>query len=188
MQINLPITTNSFVKRQTPSSRFSHYEGTWNELEQLVMESWEQCTAGYRDGVILIRVPADGFYSSVVELQEGDELHGGFEPRRKGEESRKFVTVGSRRKTQAQTVDIVLYASTVLAVHEDNELPAEEGNWEIISINASPTVGDTPISPMVLMHNHFGSSGGTTTNLSDVAFVTMLRESFNYWKNKANCR
>ena len=134
-----------------------------------------------------MRVRPERFFSSVVDLRDGDELAGGFESRRAGEDPRKFITVNSRNKARARTVDIVLYASTVLAEDGDNNLPPEPGNWEIISINASPTEGDTPISPMVLMHNHFNSSGGTATNLSDSNFVAMLKESFNYWKDKANC-
>jgi hypothetical protein len=35
------------------------------------------------------------------------------------------------------------------------------------------------------MHNHFGSDGGTSTGLSDEEFVSMLRESFEFWQDKA---
>ena len=79
----------------------------------------------------------------------------------------------------------MLYASDVLADDGDNELPPEEGNWEIISINASPSEDEVPINPMTLMHNHFGSDGGTDTNLSDKEFVKMLSEGFEFWKDKA---
>ena len=40
---------------------------------------------------------------------------------------------------------------------------------------------------MVLMHNHFGSSGGTATNLNDGDFVDTLRHSFQFWRDKASC-
>ncbi|MAG26731.1 hypothetical protein CMI47_14410 [Candidatus Pacearchaeota archaeon] len=179
------VCVNKFVKRQTSDSRFSHYEGTWEELQDLVVQNWEASSPGYREGVLLIRVPPDRFYSSVVMLNEGDKLVGGFEPRRKGEQPRKFVTTSSRRKTPAQAVDIVLYASELLG--GEAELPPLTSHWEIISINASPTLGDTPINPTVLMHNHFGSSGGTATFLSDSDFIDTLRESFEYWRDKSGC-
>ena len=108
-------------------------------------------------------------------------------PRREGESPRKVITAVNGRKTPAVKVEIVLYASSVLAEEKDNTLPPEDGNWEIISINASPCSGEMPINPIVLMHNHFGSDGGTATGLSNDEFVTMLEESFNYWKNKASC-
>ena len=44
---------------------------------------------------------------------------------------------------------------------------------------------EVPINPMTLMHNHFGSDGGTDTHLSDKDFVIMLREGFEFWKDKA---
>jgi hypothetical protein len=127
------------------------------------------------------------FYAGVIELEPGDVLTGGFEPRREGEEPRKFVTTVGKKKLKAKHVDIVLYASTVLAEDGSNRLPAEPDNWEIVSINASPVDIDMPIDPVVLMHNHFGSDGGTATGLSDSDFVHMLKESFEFWKNKAMC-
>jgi hypothetical protein len=183
----LIITTNTFAKRQTPDSRFSHFGGTWTELEQLVLDNWETAKPGYRSGVILIRVPAERFFSSMVELKDGDKLIGEFVPRQKGESPRKTLGVANRNKLPAVGVDVVLYSSKVLAEDNDNDLPSDDENWEIISINASMTPGDTPIHPMVLMHNHFGSSGGTATNLSDGDFADMLRYSFNFWRDKASC-
>ena len=82
---------------------------------------------------------------------------------------------------------MVLYSSTVLAEDGENELPAEEGNWEMISLNSSPVVGEMPINPMVLMHNHFGSDGGTATGLSAEEFEAQMRQSFLFWRDKAMC-
>ena len=183
----MQIAVNSFVKRQTGSSRFSHFDGTWEELKHLVIDSWEEAKLGYRQGVILVRVSPAGFFSSIVKLNDGDKLVGDFTPRRTGESPRKTLTTTSRNKTPATHVDVVLYNSTVLAEDGDNELPAEEENWEIISINASCGMGDTPIHPMVLMHNHFGSDGGTQTQLTDSDFVDTLRHSFHFWNDKAMC-
>ena len=183
----MTLVVNDFVKRQTNESRFSHFGGTWPQLVGLVEENWESAKPGYRTGVILVPVPAHRFFSSIVELKEGDELAGTFTPRQEGEHPRKTLTTTSRTKTPASSVAIVLYASAVLAEDGDNELPPVEGNWEIISINASSTPGDTPIHPTVLMHNHFGSDGGTSTYLSDSDFVDMLRQSFEFWRDKAMC-
>ena len=175
---------NEFVKRQTIDSRFSHFDGTWDQVVDMVRQNWDSRRSSYRDGVVIVTVPVDGFYSGVVLLGPGDELSGGFESRRPGESPRKFVVAAGRRKARAKSVDVILYSSCVLSEDNDNQLPPDEGNWEIISINASPTVGAMPIDPMVLMHNHFGSDGGTETGLSDHNFVSMLRESFLFWRDK----
>lgn len=80
---------------------------------------------------------------------------------------------------------MVCYSSIALAENGSNELPAVKGNYEIVSLNASPKEGDMPISPGVLMANHFGFDGGTTTGMSDAEFVAQLRESVLWWKDKA---
>jgi len=181
----MKIIANSFVTRQAPESSFSHYDGDFESLARLVEENiFENRQQGYRDGVVLVDVPSDGFYSGIVQLRSGDQLKGEFSPRRDDEDPRKHI-VTEGEKLPAKSVQIVLYASTVLAEEGKNELTPEEGNWEIISINASPSEDEVPINPMTLMHNHFGSDGGTDTNLSDKEFVKMLSEGFEFWKDKA---
>ena len=181
------IIINSFVRRQTADSRFSHFEGTDEELLSRANECFTMMRPGYRSGVVLVPVDPTGFFSGVVTLSEGDELVGKYESRKEGEVPRKFVTT-SATKQPAELVEIVLYSSEVLAEDGDNELPIHPDNWEIISINASPTADPSiPIAPNVLMHNHFGSDGGTDTGLTDPEFVALLKEGFEYWKNKAMC-
>jgi len=179
------IVVNDFVKRQTAQSRFSHFEGSWNDLLKAVWWAWEDQTPGYRHGVVCVRLSPTGFYSGVVCLKEGDSLAGGFKPRQSNESPRKFITAKGSEKTRAKSVQAILYSSKILAEGGDNQLPPEDDNWEIISINASPLDGEMPIEPSVLMHNHFGSDGGTDTYMSNSEFVKALRESFVFWKDKA---
>jgi len=178
------IWLNSFTKRQTKESEFSYYNGDLQDIVSLVENNFHKHKPGYRDGVVLVPVEPKGFYSSLVTLKEGDKLIGEYKSRKEGETPRKSTYV-IRQKAPAQAVDIVLYASKVLAEDGDNELEDKEGNWEIISINARPTKEEQPINPGVLMANHFGADGGTKTNLSDRDFVKMLREGWEYWKDKA---
>ena len=181
------IIVNSFAHRHTEDSRFSHFAGTEEELLTMIRENFDMCQPGYREGVVMVSVDASRFFSGIVQLKDGDELCGAFEARRDGEDPRKVVAAVGASKLPAKNVEIVLYASTVLAEDGDNELPAGPSSWEVISINASPEIHHIPIPPAVLMHNHFGSSGGTATNLNDEDFVEMLRGSFIYWKDKAMC-
>ena len=191
------ICVNSFVKRQTADSRFTHieYNGNdeWGCIKDLVKDNLVDAKSGYREGVVLVPVPCEGeyhqFFSGVCLLENGDRLCGEFSSRRDGEYPRKQVSVENHArsggKLPAKSVDIVLYASSVLAEDGSNELKPEHGNWEIISVNGNPFDGEMPIAPMTLMHNHFGSDGGTDTNLTDGEFVEMLRQSFEFWKDKA---
>jgi hypothetical protein len=165
MQIHI----NSFVKRQTSNSSYSHFEDVnkddenWELLGSLIEANFDKAKEGYRKEVLLVPVPSNSsgdcgrseavlehcFYSGVAQLEDGEMFGGRFESRKEGETPRQHIT----------------------AIRGD-------------SINASPTEGEMPINPNTLMHNHFGSDGGTDTKLSDSEFVAMLKTSFEYWKDK----
>ena len=133
----------------------------------------------------LVPLSGEGFYTGVVKLQPGDALVGAYKARRPGETPRKSVFAvndGSRSKVQASHVDIVLYRADVLA--EDNDR-STDADWEIISINARDTEAEQPISPGALIANHLQLDGGTATGMSAEEFVEKLRESVEYWGDRA---
>jgi hypothetical protein len=174
---------SDFVRRQTPNSRFSHFEGTDMCLLRRVDYNFRDAVPGYRDGVVIVPISnMEGFFAGICKLKSGDRLAGDFIPRRDGEDPRKNTCVVGGKKEPAKKVDVVLYRKEVLGEQPDHVSLAE---WEIVSINCSPVEGDMPINPITLLHNHFGSSGGTATGLSDSDLVAMLRESFDWWKDKA---
>ena len=196
---------NSFCNRQTEESRFSHFSGSDKDLLEAVAICWPRRQEGSRAGVIKVAIPPHAgvdpktgrstgiFFSGVVQLEEGDIISGCFEARTKGEKPRKTVSVEAEssswrpKKVRAQSVEIILYSSELLSESGDNERPPDPGSYEIISINASPTLEATPITPQTLLHNHFlhGAEWGTTaTDMSDSEFVAALRESFLFWRDK----
>lgn len=174
---------NAFVRRQTADSPFSHWTISDAELIQRVNDALQegQQKPGYRDGVILVPINSDGFFSSVITLQNGDKLHGEYKSRREGEMPRLSI-YATGNKMPAKSVDVVLYTHEVLGADASTE-----ATWEIVSVNASPEEGEAPIQPNTLMHNHFGSDGGTATNMTNDEFVAALKVSFEYWKDKALC-
>ena len=195
------VINNFAFHRHTEHSRYSHFGGGFsvspdgdinNYAERviaLVTEYWKDRRPGYRDGVVAVPVPPADFFSPVSKLIPGEMLKGVYESRKgaDGEEPRKALfAVRAGSKLPAQSCEIICYASSVLAEGEENDIPDEYGNWEIVSINASPTPGPTPITPETLMHNYFGSDSGTTleTFATDEEFVVLLREAFTYWKDK----
>ena len=173
---------NGLVLRQTRYSEFSYYRGPIENVAALAEEHLKTGHQGYRTGVWIVDVPPKGFYSSVVVLKPGDDLIGWFKERKEGEEPRKqlFAKVGS--KLPAKSVSLILYHHDVLVAGKEQFTDCE---WELVSINARPTVGLEPITPDTLMANHFGASGGTPTNMSSEDFVKSLKTSWQYWKNKA---
>lgn len=176
---------NSFVRRQTPQSPFSHYIGSEAQLLDLVHKALgaNQYVIGYREGVLRVRVPSEGFFTGLVELRKGDELVGRYDSRHPGETPRitLFAKLGRRQKQTAQSVEIILYHHDVLAETNECETDAE---FEIVAINGFPTDEPGPIDPVTLMYNHFQGDGGTATNMSPAEFESALRESFEYHRNK----
>ena len=185
------VHVHSFIKRQTAESRFSHTELTLEELAAEALANIDNAKpSSFQPLALEVPVNPSHCRTGIVTLNHGDELAASFESRRKGEAPRLVVEAqageaAGSHKMGAKSACVVLFPSTLLAESGDNELEPVDGNWEMISLNASPTEEDTPIAPDTLMHNHFGSDGGTATGLSDADFVAALRESFTFWKDKA---
>ena len=192
----MKISISKFVRRQTPASRFSHWEISDGDLLGRVLDGYmeDDIFPGYRDGVILVRLgDVRGFFSSTVVLQDGDVLRGAYESRCEGENPRihfgldidpsKYLD----KKRPSRSVFVVLYRADVLA--ETNERSDMDADWEIISVNCStePLTEPEPIPVEALLANHFGGlgDGGTRTNMTPSQFEEALRASYNYWKNKA---
>jgi len=188
----MQVIFNSFVRRQVADSRFPHTTQPDDWVIACIEASFNQAKPGYREGVCLVPVPPEGYFTATVEMTAGMPLRASYEPRQEGETPRLHVGLDVSdigylaAKQPAVAVDIVLYASTVLAEDDGNELPAEPGNWEIVSINPRLSIEDEPIRPGVLMANHFLDDGGTATGMSDAEFVAALRKSRAYWNGKVN--
>jgi len=178
----MKVGVNQFVHRQTKKSCFSYYDGSFEDVAILAQKHMvASCMRqGYRDGVLEVEVPPTGFFSAVVQLTEDQTLVGCYSARREGEEPRKHVEVVRGVKMPARGVTLILYRHDVLGA--DASTAAE---WELISINARTTSMPEPINPEVLMANHFGASGSTPTLMTESQFLKALRESFEYWKDKA---
>jgi hypothetical protein len=175
------IICNTFVKRQTPDSQFSHFAGSWEALEAEAEESLSHghVTPGFRDGVVLIRVSPDGFFSGVVALTPETQLVATYQARRDGEEA--FIDVTARgAKLPAAAVDLVCYRPDVLGA-DASTIPSD---YEIVSINARATGSsdDTePMHPIAMMRNFLGLAGGTKTEYTAAQFADAIR----FWSQHA---
>jgi hypothetical protein len=199
------VAVNPFALRYTKDSPYSYYDGSMEEVLKLVKKAWQEHTGmleaawenpsvyretvkeGFRDGIILITVPSQNFYSGIAQLNEGDELIGEFKPRKEGEIPRKQIGAKGANKVPAAQTEIILYRSDVLAEDGDNTLESSKDNWEIIMIKASPVEGKEPQNPESLCANHLHEDGGTDSKMTDAEFVEALRVSREFWRDKAMC-
>ena len=176
-------TINPFARRQIANSRFSHFAGTDQDLLNRVAAAFESFD-GDASKVVVLAVPADGFFTGHALAEAGMKIEAKFESRRQGAAPRfhmgRVVEDYEAAKVPAVAVNIVLYPSTMLALNGDNSLLAEAGNYEVVSINARPTVEEEPIAPEALIANHLGEDGGTDHGLSDAEFVARLKASRAY--------
>src|SRR5579885_1609160 len=181
MQFSKKVACGEFVKRQTPESGFSHFEGTWEELEGIVEYWFDEnpyppfLKPGYRDGVVLLELPPDFFRSAIVELNEESRLTANYAPRRLGEDP--FIRVSAKAKKQrAKHASVVLYRWDVLAENNERETDAE---WEIVAIKARVSEEEEPMDPYTMARNFLHLKGGTKGDFTAEQFA----KSIVYWNN-----
>jgi hypothetical protein len=172
------IKTSDFVKRQTKESRFSHTDLSWDELATLTACYMWNSVEGYKDGVKLVKVPSEGFYSAVANVSDVVDWEEVFEARQEGEVPVRTRVGIVEKKPNAAHVDIVLYRCDVLA--EDVDYVKEgDHEWEIISINARLTDKPHPIPPITMARNFLTMKGGTKAEYSAEEFA----ESIWFWNS-----
>lgn len=171
------IGTNAFVKRQTPESRFTHFIGTWEDLEVLTEVYFDQAVPGYRDGVLKVPVKVwrDDFLMPGPYI-EGKKYEAIFEPRAEGEEPVMNI-INNDPKIPCKFVDVILYRADVLAEDGDR---STDSDWEIVSINGKQEDKEEPIPPVTMARNHLHKKGGTQANYTADEFA----ESIWYYKSR----
>jgi hypothetical protein len=130
------------------------------------------------------------FSAGVTLVRSGEELIIGKRARIEGEEPRWFREVIRAEKPAAKVVDLIFYNSIALSLTDDNSLPAEEGNWELVAISASEDdcMDAPPMSPEAVKANYFGLDGGTPTDQSEEEYQALLAKAEAYWGTRANVR
>ena len=106
----IPVIVGQFVKRQTRTSEFGYFSGTWDELAEKVQSVLDMgiFKSGYREGVILVPLSTKGFFTSIVKYSRDIITETIWEKRQEHEEPvRKSVAYG--KKQPAVKVDVVLY-------------------------------------------------------------------------------
>lgn len=164
----MKVAVNPFCKRQTASSKYSHFDGSWDDLARLVQDHF----ADSEEGVVAVDVPTAGFFSGVTKLSEGCELQAEFAARRKGENPYVQVTAIGGKKVPASSVQAIIYSHVTLA-----DDASGDADWEIVSINASATAKDgeaEPPTPVAMARNFLEIAGGTKREYTAEQFAEAI--------------
>lgn len=184
MVIKNLVKASDFVKGfSTRIGHNSYFDGSWTELEMLVMEHFEnnEPGTGSVDGdVLLINVPAERFHTSIIKITDANRhLVEEIEyVRQEGEEPVTTRVIKNIEKPFANFAKIVVYRADVLAKDNDRSTDAE---WEIISINAQ-NEEYVPMSPKTMLRNTNNEVGGTYREYTQEQWD----ESYEYWNNHAS--
>ncbi|MEJ0021505.1 MAG: DUF3228 family protein [Candidatus Doudnabacteria bacterium] len=174
------IGIGEFVKRQTPESRFSHFEGGWETLIAMVEERFKSASNGYREGEKDVPVSSKGFFTSVVEVTDETPLKATFEARRDGESKLLVVTaLGGVKMPAKGVVDIVIRHRDSL---DKDHGPVGDHEWEIISFDACPAEERVPMHPVAMARDMLGLPGGT---YSDWYTAEQFAIAIEYWSTHA---
>jgi hypothetical protein len=172
------VKASEFVKRQTKDSRFSHSDHSWDDVVEMTnshLYSGEY-EAGYREGVVLVQVPSNGFYSAIAETKDVIEWVDVYEARQEGEEPVHTRVGVVDAKPEALFTDIVLYHVDVLA-EDDDYIRSGDHEWEIVSVNCRLQEYPIPIPPMTMSRNFLANKGGTLAEYTALEFA----DSIWYW-------
>jgi hypothetical protein len=179
------IGTSDFVKRQTSESEFTHFEGSWEELETICsyLFSMGKFFPGYRDGVVRILIPQDicekfRTYTD-FPMFEGMSLSAEYRKVKGREhEPAKIVVRINELKQRCNFVEVIVYRADVL--NEDGDR-STEADWEIVSINGRLKENVPPMDALTIVRNWKHLPGGTEMkDRTAEEVLEMLCESIMY--------
>lgn len=170
---------NPMVYRQTPESRFSHFESESGQAADAFPELL-RLIAGHlatepdtvevidEDGLVVkVHLPESlvvgRFFSGVVKLEEGDTLRSFFAPRVRaieGEQPFIQTLVVGGKKSPAKRVEVIIYHRDALELDERTWIPPGADatvevteDWQVVSVNARDTVEPEPPTPQAMARN-----------------------------------
>jgi hypothetical protein len=170
------IALNDFCTSNHSEEKGSHYAGSNESLLALVEAHWEGRKPGFTEGCVEVTVPAEGFFSGVVDLCAKPKavLTPRFAPRREGEDPVLSVHGEPALKAPAKSVRIICYSHDLLSKDKENSTDAE---WEVITILAECDAEPAPMPPVTMARNFLNLDGGTKGDFSPEDFA----KSIVYW-------
>jgi len=167
--------------RHVPGGKHTWFEGTANELLDLVREGWSRRRPGAgREGldqVVVVPVKPAGFISSTVKVDPRTTLHAVFDRRQAHEDGFIRVTAEGLRE-EVRFVSVVLYSADTLLENEGKR--SGDFDWEVVCLIAGPYESE-PMDPLTMARNMLEKPGGTYSAYAALEFA----EAVWYWAGRA---
>ena len=167
--------------RHVPGGKHTWYEGTAEELLEMVRAGWPRRWPGAgRSGlekVVIVPVDPAGFVSSTVAVDESTVLCAVYDRRQAHEEGFVRVTAEGPRE-EVLHASVVMYSAGTLL--ENDGARSGDFDWEVVCLIAGPAVVE-PMDPLTMARNMLEKPGGTYSKYSALDFA----ESIWYWSARA---
>lgn len=178
------IALGEFCKKfNKPDSMQGYYEGTEEELSQLIKDNFHKAIPGTGsvDGdVVLVPLPPKGFVNSIVKITPENEhlLSYREEPRMEGEKPVRTAVFESMTKIPAKNALAVVYRADTLGRDNNRTTDAE---YEIVAILAQEEEGVIPMHPNEMERNSKQEEGGTYREYTEKEWA----DARDYWSKHA---
>ncbi len=185
---NIPVPTvgmGEFAKRHEEDSTFTHFDGSFDDLCELVREQLRkgEFSPSYRDGTMVVHMDkkdAKRFKTfDAYPMFEGMKMDAQWArvPGREHEPAKLQIRI-LEPKIPCNYVDIILYKKETLLEDKDDVTGAD---WDIVSVNGRLSKNPPPIDPMTLVRNWLHLKGGTEMKGTTAEeMLTMLCDSVLY--------
>ena len=179
---NLNLGWSDFASgRHLPGGKHTWYDGTHEELLDLVRVAWPKRRpgAGRTDlnQVVLVPVDAEKFISNTVQVDGDSVLYAHLDCRQRGEDPFIRITADGPRE-KSLFASVVMYSAQTLT--ENGGRRSGDFDWEVVCLLAGPTE-DVPMDPLTMARNMLEKPGGTFSPYTAQQFA----EAIYYWSSRA---
>ena len=182
----LSLGINHFVRRQTKDSKFSHFEGSDEELLGYVEQNWPLRKPGSHDGAWIVPIDLGRnkgnppkFYSAIVKISPNMFFNAECASKGPTQTQTPLMCVSAVcKKPLGRYVEAIVYSKALLG---DQRSTNKE--HEIVSIHVSD-VKHQPEHPYEMARKVLGKDGRSKTEYT----AEEMAESILYWGQRVFCK
>jgi len=176
---------SKFAKhRHQKGMGFSYFDGSDEELKQLICDNWDKREIGTGansiDDVCIVPVSPEKFVCTTIKIEDNPAIIAKI-TRRQPQEHLFIKNEGIGTPEKCKFAKVVLYASHELLKNGGER--SCDADWEIVCIIASP-IENEPMHPLACARNMLRKPGGTPREYT----AQELCESIWFWSQRVTLK